>query len=645
VKRLLLLLPFAVLAQALAAGQVPIRQGQTQAAPKGTGLILGQVTDVVTGRGIAGAIVMLLPPQTAPAPVGELTESRTVVIPLSAPPGSQRVRAAADGRFVFRDLPKGDFTIMATAPTHVPGAFGQQRVQGPGQTITLTDNQKLGGISIALWRNGSISGVITDDNGEPAPGVPVECLRRVMVGGQKRLVQMSAGLRTDDRGMFTLLNAPPGEYVCGCVPTPRTTPMAASALMSTADGRAGTTPESRRLQNSGGSVSAVGARIGDFTYNPGTPGTSQPLPDASGRMRVYGPVYYSGVASSSDATIITVKAGEQRTGINIHLPLVPAVRVSGTLVAPDGQAGFLGVRLVPASGTEYASEGSAEFSYTTSDPAGRFTFLGVPAGQYVLKVRMYPRPVAGTAGNPAASLDEPSLWASTPLTIGSTDVVDLTVPLRLGIRAHGRVEFVGARAQPTALEIQRIGIRLQNSEGRTSSPIPLDGRVQPDGTFKTAGYMGGRYIANVLPSTVPAGWSVKAIMYNGRDVSVEPIDLLAEDVTGLTVTFTDRTTSLSGAVTNAKGPDPSAEVVVFPADSLAWKAIGVVARRGRVERVNKSGAFSISGLPPGDYFVAAVSGWTPGERLDPLLLANLMKDARRVTLDDGGTVNVQLQVK
>jgi hypothetical protein len=85
--------------------------------------------------------------------------------------------------------------------------------------------------------------------------------------------------------------------------------------------------------------------------------------------------------------------------------------------------------------------------------------------------------------------------------------------------------------------------------------------------------------------------------------------------------------------------------VVFPADSLAWKAIGVVARRGRVERVNKSGAFSISGLPPGDYFVAAVSGWTPGERLDPLLLANLMKDARRVTLDDGGTVNVQLQVK
>lgn len=622
------------------------QQGAAPAASAGTGLILGQIVDADTGRGIASVLVVLAAPTAAPTPVGELTEARPPAVPLPNAPGSRRVLTAADGRFVFRDLPRGRFTMSATAPAYVAGTFGQLRSQGPGQTLELGDGEKLGGVTIKLWRNGSISGVVRDDNGEPAVGVNIECFRRVFTGGQKRFVATGSAIFTDDRGLYRVANQPPGDYICGNALNPSTVP-ASVAAASAASLEAGTPTEAiRRITNSGGLSNNSGLRVGDLIYSTGTGSTRGPVappPDASGRMTAYGPQYYGGATTSAQASIISLKAGEDRTGIDIQLKLVPAVRLSGRLIGPDGPVTFFGLSLLPASGNDMVSEGQAIFSRTTSDPAGTFTFLGIPAGEYVLKGRLYPRPAAG--GNPAAALDEPTLWIATPITVGTADMTNLAMTVRAGIRVTGRVEFAGTRPQPAAADLQRIGVRMQTAEGRTSSPIALDGRVLADSTFKTAGYPAGRYIANVLPNTVPAGWSVKSIVVNGRDVSVEPIELSNTDITGMVVTFTDSTTTLTGTVTGANGPDSTAEVVVFPADSLAWKEIGAVARRSRVERVTRAGVFSIAGLPAGEYFVAAVAGTLPGDRQDPALLTTLAKDAMRVTLADGGSATVQVTVK
>jgi hypothetical protein len=111
-------------------------------------------------------------------------------------------------------------------------------------------------------------------------------------------------------------------------------------------------------------------------------------------------------------------------------------------------------------------------------------------------------------------LDETTLWIAAPIAVASSDLTNLSLAVRAGIRVTGRVEFVGAR-QATPAEVQRVGIRMQMAEGRTSAPIALDGRTLADGTFKTAGYPAGKYIANVLPNTVPAGWFVKSIIANG----------------------------------------------------------------------------------------------------------------------------------
>jgi hypothetical protein len=60
--------------------------------------------------------------------------------------------------------------------------------------------------------------------------------------------------------------------------------------------------------------------------------------------------------------------------------------------------------------------------------------------------------------------------------------------------------------------------------------------------------------------------------------------------------------------------------------------------------VSKTGAFSISGLPPGEYYVAAAAGSLPGDRQDPALLSVLMRTASKVTLGEGGSATVTLTV-
>jgi hypothetical protein len=465
--------------------------------------------------------------------------------------------------------------------------------------------------------------------------------------------------------MYRIAGLPPADYAIGVIFNPSTVPMTVVDANATASesGNPNASDVYRRLQSSVTStLGATGFRVGDQVLQQPTSGASVlPVPAANGRLMTYQTTFYPAAAAPSQATLVTLRPGEERAGINLQLRLVPAVRVSGRITGPDGPGSFLGMTLVASTGGDYQSEGVAEAASGVSDATGAFTFLGIPPGEYVLKIRMYPRPVptpatitlttdaSGTAVSgratgaaPAPAMpSEPSLWAAMPITVGNTDLENIAVVLRHGRRVGGRVQFTGTRAQPPADQIQRMQITLQWAEGRTSAPLPTVGRAFADGTFTTGGYAGNRYIVAV--ATMPAGWSLKSAMWNGRDVSVEPMDLTDADITDVVLTFTDQVTELSGTVSGAKGADGAAEVIVFPADTLAWKDIGVAARRSRNLRADRGGRFATSGLPAGEYFVAAVASASLREWNDPRFLEQLMPGATRVTLGDGEKKSVDVK--
>ena len=136
--------------------------------PQASGLILGQVVDAGSGQDVPGVVVSLGSPGAGVASA-ELIEMG----PVRGPVGARRVLTAADGRFLFRDLPRGRYELAVVAPGYVPGSYGQNRPSGPGRLIDLGDGEKLGAVSVRIWKVASISGTVLDESGEPAVGVSV----------------------------------------------------------------------------------------------------------------------------------------------------------------------------------------------------------------------------------------------------------------------------------------------------------------------------------------------------------------------------------------------------------------------------------------------------------------------------------------
>jgi hypothetical protein len=97
--------------------------------------------------------------------------------------------------------------------------------------------------------------------------------------------------------------------------------------------------------------------------------------------------------------------------------------------------------------------------------------------------------------------------------------------------------------------------------------------------------------------------------------------------------FTDRISSVGGTVRDARGAGVAATtVIVFPADAALWTP---QSRRIQTARTDQVGAYQVSSLPAGDYFVVAPDEVEQGEWFDPEFLDQAKEKAVRVTLGEG----------
>jgi hypothetical protein len=638
-----------ILMAAAVAAQAPL----TPPPATGTGLIVGQVVDAASGGPIAGAVVSVNLPASFPT---------QVAVGLAQPSRTQAM-TGTDGRFAFRDLPKGTFTITSTKGGYLDGGYGRRRPGGPTQSIELEEGQRTGVVAVPMWKHAVLSGRILDEAGEPVIGLQVRTLRRTIVGGLRRFAQGPSG-STDDRGIYRIPMLVPGDYIVALVSTQVTVPAALmeeyDRLMQTND-PARTAIMDALVQSGtfglgrGGSPDSV--QVGGLIQTVGR-GAVPPPPVPEGRMFAYPTTFYPAAMSSAQAVVVSVKSGEERTGIDVQLKPVAMSRVSGVVMGPDGPAGAISVRLVPADAEPLATD--LETATAVTDRTGAFTLLGVPPGQYMLRVTKTPRNPLSAAGRTTTIVEtgtggmmmtmsaptgeaslpppiptDPTLWAAVPIAVGRADVTGVTVPLRTGLRVSGRVEFDGTLEKPAATPLQRIAVTIDPIEGRTGTGAPFipPGRVDASGQFNTYGLPGGRYFVRVPGA--PAGWTFKSAIHQGRDVSDVALDLDSGDVSGVVITFTDQPTELSGSAQTVKGPDPDATVIVFPSDNTAWLSTGLNPRRIRSSRTSQSGAYKITGLPPGSYYVAAIPDELASDWQDPRFLEALARSAAQVTLDDG----------
>ncbi len=212
-----------VLLSALAFAQAP----QQPPAPKPTGLVVGQVIDAGSMKPIAAATVLISGGSATTGvtlPTGEFVVQSD---PSAGAPAPRQVIADGAGRFMFRELGSGAYTLRASSPGYSPGVFGQNRPGGATQPLVLErEDERRGGLVIKMWRNGVLSGRVVDELGEPLIGMQVRILRRTIANGRLRLLQSNTAT-TDDRGVYRVAVAP-ADYVLGVVSVATTLPASAA---------------------------------------------------------------------------------------------------------------------------------------------------------------------------------------------------------------------------------------------------------------------------------------------------------------------------------------------------------------------------------------------------------------------------------
>lgn len=620
-------------------------QGTPAQPPPQTGLILGRVVDASSGRPVPGAIVTL-----DGAGLG----------PVTAAGGAAQPRAITNGtgQFVFRRLPKGTYGLTASKPGYLDGRYGRRRPRGSVATLELADGERTGDVVIPVWRFAAISGTVTDEAGEPVIGVEMRAFERSYLAGRRRLAPTGPAT-TDDRGVYRFGSLAPGEYVIGFVSREITLPASTAEILRQPSNDPKYQELSRERFGMGATAlfgPAGSLQVGDIVRQ-----VSGPIPPPTGpgaAVYIYPTQYFPGAAALRQAATLTLKSGEERGSIDFSLRPVRTSRVSGIVMGPDGPIENVALRLAHEA-DEFGTE--MEPSATMSGPGGAFTFLGVPAGQYAVKVLRIPRAanplseqsmtmvqaggttIFSSAGTPGATPPrvpaDPTLWASVPVPVADTDVSGVTVVLQTGARVKGRLEFDGSAERPDAQRLERISIAIERSDravgGAPFISIP-PGRVDGSGTFTTYGIPGGKYMVRV--GGAPAGWTLRSVTVEGRDVSDTPLEIGAPDVTNVVITFTDRPTKLTGVVHGAAGnADPDALVVVFPTDTAQWQEFGLNPRRMRSVRVAKAGSYTFTGLPAGEYFVAAIKDELLPAWQYPEMLETLSRLASQISLSEGET--------
>lgn len=625
-----------------------VAQPAQPAPPPPTGLILGRVVDAASGRPVPGAVVAL--------------QNGSLITPGAPGPGSPpRALTNANGQFVFRRLPTGSFGLTVTKPGYVEGAYGRRRPGGGQTSVELADGERNGDIVIPIWRFAAVMGTVTDEAGEPVIGVEIRVFERRHLAGKRRLVAAGSQL-TDDRGVYRLGTLPPGDYVVAFVSREVTMPTEAAEILRGPPNA----PKYQALSRERTSMAAppsigMSGFVIDGMERQIASGTPI-LPQATTRgapLYIYPTQFFPGTPSAAQATTLTLKSGQERSGVDFTLRPAKTTRVSGNVLGPDGPVANVGLRLVP-DGDDFATE--LETSATMSGGSGEFTFAGVLPGQFAVKVMRVPRPpappmsnvtsvqVGGSAmimtssGNPRAAPPpippEPTLWANVSVGVTDTDVTGLSVVLHSGARLTGRLEFDGSRERPDPQALVRVSIVVERADrsGIPAGPgaaIP-PGRVEESGTFKTYGIPGGKYF--VRAGGAPPGWTLRSVTNEGRDILDTPLDVGSADVGNIVITFTDRETKLTGVVRGASGhADPDAVVVIFPADSAAWTGFSLSLRRMRSARPAKTGTYTFGGLPPGEYVIAAVKEENLGSWQYPEMLEALSRIGSQVRLSEGDT--------
>ena len=342
----------------------------------------------------------------------------------------------------------------------------------------------------------------------------------------------------------------------------------------------------------------------------------------------YAPTYFPGTPNPADAQLVTVRLSEDVLGLDFSLARVATARVTGSATDSEGNPVTGGLSLIPSHRSSVIAEQS---SGARISPDGDFEFRNVPPGDYVVQ--------ASRGRRNAWSEGE---FASQFVSVNGSDVTGINLRTTVGSSIAGRIGTDdGAAFDPRDVELLAVPT---DYDVAPAGGTPPRANVVEDGTFEITGIHGPR---RLRVTRTPRGWTLKAILRNGIDVTDATLPFGAKDqsVKDVQVMLTNRLTKLTGVIADARDRlDRKPQVVVFSTRRDTWDALSRFVAR---TTPNQDGAFDVTGLPPGDYYIATIdrsriAGHGDGDWEDPELLESLIPTSKLVALFEGQQATVTL---
>jgi hypothetical protein len=286
--------------------------------------------------------------------------------------------------------------------------------------------------------------------------------------------------------------------------------------------------------------------------------------------------------------------------------------VKGTLAGPDGKP-LKSAQIMLMSG---ARPGSMRMAMV-NDPEGKFEMANVAPGAYLAMTMQM------TGASPTMTMQ--------PLIVPNENMTDV----KLGAAAEGSLQGRVVVSGDGKVALKGIGIMLAGDE---DAPVmPAMGTVTESGAFTLTKVASAPHLFSV--SRVPAGAYLKSVLWIGRDILGQPLDLSAGTGGDLQVILGTDGGSIDAAVSHDDKPVSDATVVLLPEDPSRRYP-----ETTRSEETDDKGHAAFKDVPPGNYLLFAWEKVEQGAWFDPAFVKVAASEGAKVTIGPRDSQHVEVKL-